>query len=145
MAKWGTFDYKEFEKLTERLEKTTHQLGEQVMVEVLKEAAHLVLRKTKERTPVQSGELRRNWYVTEVKRQGILLYIEIYNPKEYASFVEFGHRQEVGRYVPALGKKLKVPWVEGKFMLTLSIQEVEELLPQIANKYTQKAIKDLLK
>ena len=26
---------------------------------------------------------------------------------EYASYVEYGHRQEPGRYVPALGKRLK--------------------------------------
>lgn len=33
---------------------------------------------------------------------------------EYAPFVELGHAQEPGRYVPAIGKKLKASWVEGK-------------------------------
>ena len=42
------------------------------------------------------------------------------NPVKYASYVEYGHRQEPGRYVPALGKRLKQSWVEGKYMLTIS-------------------------
>jgi len=31
--------------------------------------------------------------------------------------VEYGHRQKVGRYVPAIGKKLVAPFVRGRFML----------------------------
>jgi hypothetical protein len=32
----------------------------------------------------------------------------------YAPYVEFGHHQEPGRFVPALGKRLKASYVEGK-------------------------------
>lgn len=42
------------------------------------------------------------------------------------AYVEFGHRQTPGRYVPAIGKRLTAGWVEGKFMLTISEQEVQE-------------------
>ena len=31
---------------------------------------------------------------------------------KYAPFVELGHHQEVGRYVPAIGKRLVKDWVE---------------------------------
>lgn len=33
---------------------------------------------------------------------------------KYAPYVEFGHHQEVGRYVPAIGKRLVRDYVPGK-------------------------------
>lgn len=84
------------------------------------------------------GTLRRGW--TAGKTQGAAAYVQalkvlrfggnyvinIVNPTSYASYVEFGHRQTPGRYVPAIGKRLTAGWVEGKFMLTISEQEVQE-------------------
>ena len=37
----------------------------------------------------------------------------------------------MGRYVPTLGKRLKQPFIEGQYMLRLSVMEVEELMPEI--------------
>lgn len=37
--------------------------------------------------------------------------------KDYAPFVEYGHRQTPGRFVPAIGKKLKKKWVSGLYFL----------------------------
>lgn len=70
----------------------------------------------------------------KVSRAGEMLTIEIINPVEYASYVEYGHRQQPGRYVPALGKKLKQGWVPGQFMMTISEQELERIAPQILEK-----------
>lgn len=142
--KWGKFDYKQFEKLAKQFD-DVEKLSEQMMIEILVEAANRVLRKTKKNTPVIIGDLRRNWYVSDVKKKGNGLEIEIYNAKEYAVFVENGHRQEVGRYVPAIGKKLKKPWVEGKYMLSTSMKEVEALLPKIADEHSRELIKGLFK
>lgn len=36
---------------------------------------------------------------------------------EYAPYVELGHHQEPGRYVPAIGKRLKKEWVPPKAFL----------------------------
>lgn len=33
---------------------------------------------------------------------------------EHAPHVEYGHRQNVGQFVPALGKRLKAPYVPGR-------------------------------
>ena len=33
---------------------------------------------------------------------------------EHAPHVEYGHRQNVGQFVPALGKRLKAPYVPGQ-------------------------------
>lgn len=66
-----------------------------------------------------------------ITHQGNVYQIEIVNPVHYASYVEFGHRQTPGRYVPALGKKLKAGWVKGRFMLTISEQQLQAEAPAL--------------
>lgn len=60
--------------------------------------------------------------------------INIINQVEYATYVEYGHRQTPGRYVPALGKRLKSSWVKGQFMMTDSVREIQARAPQIVQR-----------
>ena len=80
------------------------------------------------------GNLRRSWQVGSVVRRGDAFEIEVFNTAEYASYVEYGHRQRPGRYVPALGKRLKNGWVKGRFMLTVSEEELKVQAPAIIEK-----------
>ncbi len=48
--------------------------------------------------------------------------------------MEYGHRQQVGRYVPMLGVKLKKSWVKGKFMLTTSEKEIKKIAPELLDR-----------
>jgi len=66
--------------------------------------------------------------------------LEIINPVEYASYVEYGHRQTPGRYVPALGKSLKKSFVKGRHMLNMA----EEHLKQISEPLLAKRLKEFL-
>lgn len=68
--------------------------------------------------------------------------IVVENPVKYASYVEYGHRQEPGRYVPALGKRLKASWVEGKYMLTISEKELDAELPTLLERKMKKFIEE---
>lgn len=81
----------------------------------------------------------------KIKRSGSKYTIEIINPVKYAPYVEYGHRQEVGRYVPALGKRLKNGWVKGKFMLTLSEQEIRNEAPRILENKLKKLLGECFK
>lgn len=54
-----------------------------------------------------------------IQRAGDTLVIEIVNPVEYASCVEYGHRKKNGG------------WVPGQFMLTISEQEIEAIAPRV--------------
>ena len=96
---------------------------------LLKEALR-ALASTKRRTPYVTGHLRNSWQISDVRKSGGYLIVEIFNPVEYASYVEYGHAQEPGRYVPAIGKRLKASWVPGKFMSTVAIKRVEAQLPR---------------
>lgn len=68
--------------------------------------------------PVNGGTLKENWRHSVV-RKGDTYIIVVYNQIEYASFVESGHRIVVG------GKT--VGWVEGRFMLKLTMEDMEKI------------------
>ena len=115
-----------------------------------KELAARLLAKVVKRTPVGQypsgsgkvgGTLRRGW--TAGKDQNATAYakslkihhfggtyvIEIVNPIEYASYVEFGHRTRNHK-----------GWVEGKFMLTISEQEIQSIAPRILENKIKKLL-----
>jgi hypothetical protein len=71
------------------------------------------------------GTLRRGWAASAVRKEGDTYVVEVSNSVLYAAYVEYGHRQEPGRFVPAIGKRLKKSWVPGKFMMTISTNEVQ--------------------
>lgn len=71
------------------------------------------------------GELRRNWFAVPSRRSGNRYEAAVNNNTYYAYYVEYGHRQHVGQFVPVLGKRLKKPWVPGRFMLRKSHEEVQ--------------------
>lgn len=90
----------------------------------------------------QGGTLRRAWQVLPVAKSGEQYIITVVNDLYYASYVEYGHRQTPGRYVPALGKSLKASWVKGKFMLTISEKELMTLAPKMLEAELDKAIEE---
>ena len=130
---------KEFKKIIEEMEKEKEQL----MIDTIKELAARLLRKVIKRTPSDTGNLRRNWAVSDVRKNGETYEIEVSNSAEYASYVEFGHRQTPGRFVPAIGKRLKKSWVKGKFMLTISENELQKQAPAVIEKKITEWLKKL--
>lgn len=130
---------KEFQKIIEEMEKEKEQL----MIDTIKELAGRLLRKVIKRTPSDTGNLRRNWTVSDVRKNGENYEIEVSNSAEYASYVEFGHRQTPGRFVPAIGKRLKKSWVKGKFMLTISENELQKQAPAVIEKKITEWLKKL--
>ena len=107
MASWGSCDFHELRDLNERIKAAASEQEMDVFYTgLLDEMMNGLLTDVKELTPVDRGHLRRNWFTTKARRSGKHYRAEIYNNIEYAPYVENGHRQEVGRYVPAIGKRL---------------------------------------
>ena len=94
-------------------------------------------------TPVDTGELRLWWFITDIVKNGDTYEVSIVNNKEYASFVEYGHRQTEGRYVPALGKRLKNGWVEGQYFMTIEAKKFEEIVDDIIRQAVEEMLKGL--
>lgn len=69
-----------------------------------------VKRKLTQNKSVQSGILRNSITHQRVDENTEAIGTDI----EYAPYVEFGHHQQPGRYVPALKKRLKLSWVPPK-------------------------------
>lgn len=145
MAKWGKADYKQLKKLQQNIEELSNKLNMDAFCEACsKELAARLLALVIPRTPVgkypkssgkKGGTLRRGWgaktagdakaYAENLKitKAGNTYTIEIINPIEYASYVEFGHctRSRSG-------------WVEGQYMLTISEKKLEETAPRLLEK-----------
>lgn len=113
------------------------------------------LREIVERTPEDYGDLKQQWQLTDVRKIGAMLEITIYNPLDYASYVEEGH-QQIRRFVPGYwegdkfryqpyepgtkgsGMMLTGRWVTGFFMATVPLTELEYNLPaRFSNQFKQ--------
>ena len=133
-------DCKQLEQLRDSLEAMARN-SDEFFETASREIAARLLAKVIKRTPVGTypsnsgkvgGTLRRGWTAgtnqaatsyadsLTVHHFGDTYVIEIINPVEYASYVEFGHRTANG-----------TGWVEGKYMLTLSEQEIRQSAPGI--------------
>jgi hypothetical protein len=144
----------------QRLETLTDSQVDAFMNRAVRECANWLLSLVIPRTPVgkvHGGTLRRGWLnntgnqagkgagtnvsasqitaransmnVERGKRGGYS--VTVTNPVYYASYVEYGHRQTPGRYVPAIGKRLVKNWVEGQHFLKLSEEELREIAPEM--------------
>ena len=137
-------NYKQLTKFADNINKLNNQQKQQFLEACCKELAARLLAKVIKRTPSETGELRRGW--TTGTKQGATQYanslniqkvgntyrIDITNPVEYASYVEYGHRT-----------KDHQGWVQGKFMLTISEAELNNASDAILQKKLNKFMKEV--
>lgn len=95
---------------------------------------------------IRGGALRRGWigevksgpdptpseinnYINtlSVSNNGKSYSITIINSVKYAVFVEEGHRQNIGQFVPILGKRLVSGFVPGQHMMKNAVKNVERM------------------
>ena len=133
MGRWGKVDFSQFKDFQKKLQRLSQSDITNLYISLTKEISARLLRKTIKRTPVGEykdgrvgGTLRRGWTVGEIKHIGNIYEIEIINPTEYAMYVEFGHRTRNHK-----------GWVRGRFMLTLSEKEIENIAPKLIEQRLQ--------
>ncbi len=160
MARWGNCDYKQLQRLRENLEQLQRIDMERFCVEVSKELAARLLALVIPRTPVgkypkatgkKGGTLRRGWTAKSaqeasgggssdakayadalpVSKTGTTYTIEVINPVEYASYVEFGHRTPGGR-----------GWVNGHYFLTLSERDLSSIAPGLIERKLEQMLRN---
>jgi len=134
-------DYTALKQFRDNLEKLSKTQMQQFTEAAVKDLAARLLRKVKMRTPVgvypkvkvsgkKGGTLRRGWRVGAVVKDGSAYTVEIINPTPYASYVEFGHRT-----------RDHTGWVEGRFMMTISEQELQRDAPGILERKLNQFLK----
>ena len=90
------------------------------------------LKVLKANTPVKSGNLRKQWTAAGTSYGGFSGWtIKLVNNAEYASCVESGHRQQPGKYVPAIEKRLVKSWVPGQFFMRKSNAQIQSQMPKL--------------
>lgn len=151
--KWGNVDYKQLENLQKQMQKMEKATKEEFFEAAAKELAARLLAKVIKRTPVgqypdvtgkNGGTLRRGWTGGKrssaksfvdgitITKAGNMYQIEIINPVEYASYVEYGHRTRNHK-----------GWIPGRFMLTISEQEIDAQAPKILEKKLMKYLGEM--
>lgn len=153
MSKWGKVEYNQFKNLQQNIEKLSSKINMDMFCEACcKELAARLLALVIPATPVgiypkssgkKGGTLRRGWgangagkakaYAQEstIKKRGTVYEIEIINPIEYASYVEYGHRTVNGG------------WVEGRYMLTISEEKLRTIAPKVLEKKLHNYLKEV--
>ena len=121
MARMGNFDMRGLEQFRDNLKKL--QDPDMFVQECAKELAARLMRSVVKRTPVDSGNLRRGWFTGEIKKSGNSYIIEVSNPVDYASYVEYGHRTATHN-----------GWVKGRFMMTITEEEIRKSTQGILEK-----------
>jgi len=87
-----------------------------VMEDFALETAEQMKENAMARTPVDTGDMQKNWRVSKTGEHSAL----VENPTRYASFVEYGRRNRFGgRFVP------------GQKFMTGAMIETEEQLPKL--------------
>ena len=138
------FDLKDFTDFKDSLIKLSQSGDIQAFnKKVVENMASMYVREAKLNTPVgkrsvkfmQHGKIQTKYFDSEHTRQSWSIgkyqlnntsgKVEGFNTSSYASFLNDGHRQEVGRFLPWIGQskggvmqggRLKKPWVDGAYM-----------------------------
>ena len=157
MGKMGKFDIKGLKELQKELN-NLQQNTDEMLESCAKELAARLLRLVVKRTPVgdysgasytcasgeqhkghkvpgkTGGTLRRGWTIGEIRKEGNVYKVDIINPVEYASYVEYGHRTADHS-----------GWVKGHFMMTISEQELERIAPAVLEAKIKKFLSSISK
>lgn len=137
------YDYSEIEAFGKRLDRA-QEIMDELFREAIKEIALDFLVIAKGRTPEKTGLLKDRWRIGEIQKQGDSYTIEVFDNTEYASFVENGHRTRKGK-----GKKSSLinskAWVEGRFMMKLTEDDIAIRMPGYLNKLYDKLAEELFK
>lgn len=157
MARMGNFKVKGLKELQKELN-NLQQNTDEMLESCAKELAARLLRLVVKRTPVgdysgdsytcvsgeqhkghkvqgkTGGTLRRGWTIGEIRKEGNVYKVDIINPVEYASYVEYGHRTANHS-----------GWVKGHFMMTISEQELQKIAPKVLENKIKKFLSSISK
>lgn len=103
-----------------------------IHMRVANRVALLAIRKVKKMTPVDKNLLRQSWKHAVVKN-GDNYTIWLFNETEYAEYVENGHRIVVAGQT--------VGWVEGRFMMKLTLDDMKRIAPNMWKKEVEKEMR----
>lgn len=125
-VKVNTKGLKELQKKIQQFENVDYDMLAQKCTNQL---ASRIIRKCVKRTPVITGQLKENWKANQAIKRNDEWRTAVYNPVKYAPYVEYGHRTRSGG-----------GWVNGRFILTRSSEDIERDATKIIEKEVNKEL-----
>ena len=125
-VKVDTKGLKELQKKIQQFENVDY---DRLAQKCTNQLASRLIRKCVKRTPVITGHLKGNWKANKAIKRNGEWRTAVYNPVKYAPYVEYGHRTKGG-----------AGWVNGRFMLTRSSEEIERDASKIIEKEVNKEL-----
>ena len=119
-----SFDYSQFQEFRNRFSNLSRQFDTWMHQFLLKEGMRFIA-KVKPRTPVDTGDLRNHWQLQGITREGNTLKCWFVNSMRYATFVEYGHAKPY----KAGAAEGSADWVQGYFMMTVTLDEIYAAMP----------------
>lgn len=120
----------ELENLLHGIENLVQEEKDRFLNSAALRLGNAVMGKARELTPVgdysdrfppynnrTGGTLRDSWKITKPRKRGDATIVKVKNPQKYASYVNYGHKQHVGQFIPPYRKNAKVPFVKGQYFL----------------------------
>lgn len=121
MGRGGRVDLRQLKAFERKLAKLARADFEKFCEAAAKELAARMLREVKNNTNVITGYLRNNWTIdANIRKVGGVFEIDVYNPTEYSSYYEYGHRTRNHK-----------GWVKGRFTMTIAADKIEGQAPAI--------------
>ena len=118
------FDYSEFKNYRDNFAKLTKEFDTWMHKFLLQEGMRF-LAEVKPRTPVDTGDLRNHWKLDGITREGDVLKVWFVNSMYYATYVEYGHAKPY----KSGASEGSDDWVEGYFMMTVSLDKIQKAMP----------------
>ena len=119
-----SFDYSDFKQYRDNFSKFTRQFDAWMNRFLLQEGQRFIA-EVKPRTPVDTGDLRNHWKLDGMTREGDVLKVWFVNSMYYATYVEYGHAKPY----KSGASEGSADWVEGYFMMTVSLDKIQKAMP----------------
>lgn len=129
----ANIDFSAFDEYTKNFKNMENELNSFLENFLVLEVQRLISY-VKPITPYDTGNLQASWQLGDILNAGKYIEVEILNDKEYATDVEYGHRI-VG------SKGAEIGFKDGVFMLTVSIDRIQNEMPQRFNNAFEKWLK----
>ena len=124
-----TVDVSELTAFADRVRAANGASKQQFIHQALTELGAVYLGFVKPETPARTGELRRGWDANAPAISGNS--VTITNKTSYASYVDLGHRQHPGQFVPPLKVRLKASWVPGSHFTEKAEASTKAAIPKV--------------
>lgn len=133
-----SFDYSDFQNYRNNFAQFTREFDSWLHKFLLREGQRFIA-EVKPRTPVDTSDLRNHWKLDGMTRDGDELHVWFVNPMYYATFVEYGHAKPY----KSGAQPGSADWVDGYFMMTVSLEIIQKNMPARFNREFDKFITQL--